>query len=95
MRRDYLFLDNLSWDSAPHASLPVKHAYYKAAVINAGQFLNDTRRYMVQLHRNEGPLETWTKGVSVMLMISFGHFIESFAQALPPLDEPDALRNRH
>lgn len=68
---------------APNASLPVKHAYYKAAVDNAGEFLNETRRYMDQLRHDEGPLETWTKGAPVMLRISFGQFIKSSAMFFP------------
>lgn len=68
---------------APDASLPVKHAYYKAAVDNAGVFLENTRRYMDQLRYDEEPLETWTKGAPVMLRISFGRFIESSAMFFP------------
>lgn len=69
--------------STPDASLPVQHAYYKAAVNNAGKFLNGTRRYMDQLRRDEGPSETWTKGAAVMLRISFGRFIKSSAMFFP------------
>lgn len=67
----------------PSTSLPVKHAYYKSAVNNAGEFLNGTRRYMDQLRRDEGHLETWTKGAPVMLRVSFGRFIKSSAMFFP------------
>ncbi|KAJ0108697.1 hypothetical protein J7T55_011186 [Diaporthe amygdali] len=69
----------------PDATLPVQHAYYKAAVNNAGSFLNDTRRHMDQIRRDddEGAHETWTKGASVMLRVSFGRFIKSSAMFFP------------
>lgn len=75
--------DKLSWDSTQDVSLPVKYAYYKAAVNNADKILNNTRRYMDQLRHDKEPLETRVKGAPVMLRILFGCSFESFTKFFP------------